>query len=507
MGARALTEAPSGVYFASLRLLAQWCERGGEPGEACVEPLAARPVPARRLLVCHDFAGGYRHHEDACARGYFPHPSGSRYAAAHLAAVHTFVYFAHHRVLPPPVVWTAACHRSGVPCLGTVIVENDPDACADMLRRHHGVFVAIPLLVRLMEMLRFDGYLLNWESTVPLLVDPEEVVAFVGELTQALHRANPRAQLVWYDLFEPSNNVHYENGLATANLRLYHALDAFFTNYAWTEANLIANTVLGGDSTSTKVYVGVDVWGRVPPLCHSGWQGKEECGKAVAEIARHLQNAALFAPAWSYEECPQEYHKRDARLWAPVMRSMAPVAATTPTADGWVFYTNFSTGEGQQFYEAGAVLYPHPWVHTGLQFPQPECGVVQGGAYSGDHHVRASNTRLFTFDQDTAGAMKVRVAYRCDADARITVGSAEILLPASRVWAVWQGKVSPDRLTEVVVHLQTVHLGELSIWCGQGSLAAYYVAQDGVPSMTAPAPPHTTVYKNGLRARSTGTCT
>ena len=40
------------------------------------------------------------------------------------ASIDIFCYFSHHRVTVPPACWIEACHRNGVPCLGTLITEG-----------------------------------------------------------------------------------------------------------------------------------------------------------------------------------------------------------------------------------------------------------------------------------------------------------------------------------------------------------------------------------------------
>ncbi|KAI8979579.1 glycosyl hydrolase family 85-domain-containing protein [Mycotypha africana] len=77
--------------------------------------IAQRP----KLLIIHDMAGGYT--EDKYIQG---NNYQEIYNFQHWHLVDCFVYFAHERVCIPPVNWSNICHRNGVPCLGTFIIEG-----------------------------------------------------------------------------------------------------------------------------------------------------------------------------------------------------------------------------------------------------------------------------------------------------------------------------------------------------------------------------------------------
>lgn len=68
----------------------------------------------RRLLVCHDMAGGYT--DDKWVQG---GPNADAYAIWHWHLIDVFVYFSHTLVTLPPPCWTNTAHRHGVkvPCI------------------------------------------------------------------------------------------------------------------------------------------------------------------------------------------------------------------------------------------------------------------------------------------------------------------------------------------------------------------------------------------------------
>jgi mannosyl-glycoprotein endo-beta-N-acetylglucosaminidase len=88
----------------------------------------------RKLLVCHDFKGGYG--QDSVVQGV---STGSFnvafkvqdffdnvYPFVHWALVDCFVYFSHRCITIPPVTWINAAHKNGTKILGTFITEWEP---------------------------------------------------------------------------------------------------------------------------------------------------------------------------------------------------------------------------------------------------------------------------------------------------------------------------------------------------------------------------------------------
>jgi len=71
----------------------------------------------RRLLVCHDMAGGYL--DDKWIQG---GDNVNAYAIWHWHLIDVFVYFSHDLVTLPPVCWINTAHRHGVKVLTCLLV-------------------------------------------------------------------------------------------------------------------------------------------------------------------------------------------------------------------------------------------------------------------------------------------------------------------------------------------------------------------------------------------------
>ena len=252
----------------------------------------AAPLPSRpRVLHCHDMAGGYNPLADETYLRAF---SG-------WGEIDVFVYFAHNRVSMPPQGWVEACHAHGVPCLATIITEQD-DGENDALLSHPEA--AVEALCALCEHHGFDGYLINLEAPV------RGGVARLRELLELLtlclkQRVGPQALCLLYDSLDDQGNVRYQNALTTSNASLFAACDGIFTNYWWSakelacSASLAGPTALGAPDRRHDVYCGVDLFAR---NCSYG------AGPGCAAPCRAARNAnlslALFAPGWSLEAGP-----------------------------------------------------------------------------------------------------------------------------------------------------------------------------------------------------------
>ncbi len=224
-----------------------------------------KPKPKPKLVVCHDFQGGYN--ED-------PHQQG--YSLEHLHLVDTFIYFSHKRVSIPPVGWLHACRRTGTKVLGTLIFEW-AESAPDLARLLRGPErKAMPLrgppsfsqqyAVELIELALergFSGYLVNIEVALDLgfSCSGEPWPAWVGqqarvgemhknserlrawvhflreEGTRRFTQAGKRAdewEVMWYDsVVYPHGQLAWQDALNEYNIDFFQSAHTFFTNYTW----------------------------------------------------------------------------------------------------------------------------------------------------------------------------------------------------------------------------------------------------------------------------------
>ncbi|KAK9486136.1 glycosyl hydrolase family 85-domain-containing protein [Lipomyces starkeyi] len=380
--------ATSCRYFSSLKVLQGWHE---SPDDLQISraPLRRRHrfpdcIFSPRLLVCHDFKGGYSEDEDALFQGYFPHKTGTAYWARALALMDTFVYFSHKRVAVPPVAWTNACHKSGVRCLGTIIFEHESsvsDARLLLTPNTTGTgYLYADIFARLAKHYGFDGYLLNMETTMGSPAEARELLHFIEYLKFCLHKViGPEARVIWYDSLTTDNRIDYQDALNMTTLPFFRAADGLFTNYFWEDKQVFEGADLAGMLFRLDLWTGLDVWGR-----NVQYPAKWEIGKALSRIEASGTSLALFAPAWIYEELgSKDFETNDFSFWydkvdnetkrnISISEFIRPHPAPVLQTENYqMFYTSFNTGHGQKFFVNGKAEYLEPWVSQCLQTALP----------------------------------------------------------------------------------------------------------------------------------------
>ncbi|XP_069728668.1 cytosolic endo-beta-N-acetylglucosaminidase isoform X2 [Phaenicophaeus curvirostris] len=256
------TTEPISFFLSGLEELLSWQPDSNGDFNISAVPLAERQPPLHskrpRTLVCHDMRGGYL--DDRFIQG-----SATRnpYVFYHWRYIDIFVYFSHHTVTIPPVCWTNAAHRNGVPVLGTFITEwtDGEKICEAFLAGGKEAYRAVSeQLARIAQHYRFDGWLVNIENTLSAAA-AENLPHFLRHLTAQVHSAVPGGLVIWYDSVLQNGTLKWQNELNDENRVFFDACDGLFTNYNWKEGNLERSRELAGPRR-TDVYVGIDVFGR-----------------------------------------------------------------------------------------------------------------------------------------------------------------------------------------------------------------------------------------------------
>ncbi|KAH9853285.1 glycosyl hydrolase family 85-domain-containing protein [Lenzites betulinus] len=312
-------------YFRSLSDLDQWNAQSSHVRKLDgVLPYVPRSTTegsdvefGGKLLVCHDYKGGYTESPEAPA-----------YTFNFWSLCDTFIYFAHHRITIPPSGWTTAAHRHGVKMLGTIIFEHD-ESEADCLRLLVGplpksltgpaksspstTLPVSPFYARLLAEIAyqrgFDGYLLNIETALRGGVEQTRALTlWIAMLERELKRTvGEHAHAMWYDSVIVDGRLAWQDRLNSINLPFFLPSTAFFSNYTWRShyPNATAQYLLSLDQDESRrqkelhdLYIGVDVWGRGS---HGG--GGFGLYKALSHVdPKSLGlSVALFGHAWTWE--------------------------------------------------------------------------------------------------------------------------------------------------------------------------------------------------------------
>ncbi|ETE62741.1 Cytosolic endo-beta-N-acetylglucosaminidase, partial [Ophiophagus hannah] len=359
------TTEPISFYLSGLEELLAWKPTKDDAFNVSTEPLAKRQPPLEshrpRTLVCHDMKGGYL--EDRFIQGA---KVRDPYVFYHWCYIDIFVYFSHHLVTIPPVVWTNAAHRNGVLMLGTFITEwmEGEKTCESFLAGEEEAYLAVAKqLAAIAEFYHFDGWLINIENTLSALA-AQKMPHFLQHLTAEVHRLVPGGQVLWYDSVLKNGELKWQNELNELNKVYFDACDGFFTNYNWKEAHLLQTREVAS-SRQADVYVGVDVFGR-GDVVSSGFDIK----KSLQMIREQGLSVAIFAPGWVYEHLgPRDFLNNEDKFWALLSQLLSIHRIVSLP-----FCTSFSLGVGNRHFSYGQETRTEPWYNLSAQEIQPIYG-------------------------------------------------------------------------------------------------------------------------------------
>lgn len=267
--------------------------------------LDSSPSESSKVMLIHDYQGGYNSYE-ACQGA---STDWDMYSCEYLQHVETFVYFSHKLVTIPPPTWINTCHRNGVYCLGTLVVEPGTKEAESILEADAlGSFWVARQLAEIAKKHGFDGWLINIEESFSLF--SWSVEKMEGFLQQVRRELGTDHRVVWYDALTTLNFIWYQNSLNSLNLTFALAAGSILTNYAWNPqlAKSAQKTATNSGLGISNVYFGIDVWAqnkqtgrhrRVTfPVKGGGGTGT---GLGLATLKELGLNAGIFAPAWSFE--------------------------------------------------------------------------------------------------------------------------------------------------------------------------------------------------------------
>ncbi|XP_043441671.1 cytosolic endo-beta-N-acetylglucosaminidase isoform X3 [Prionailurus bengalensis] len=330
------TTKPISFYLPSLEELLAWTPDAEDSFNVALEPLKCRQPPLSsqrpRTLLCHDMMGGYLDDN-------------------------------HHLVTIPPVGWTNAAHRHGVCVLGTFIAEwkEGGRLCEAFLAGDEHSYQAVAdQLVLIAQFFRFDGWLINIESSLSLAA-VGNVPPFLRYLSTQLCRQVPGGLVLWYDSVVSSGQVKWQNELNEQNRIFFDSCHGFFTNYNWREEHLDRMVAQAGGRRA-DVYVGVDVFARGNVV-----GGQFDTHKSLELIRKHGFSAALFAPGWVYE-CleKRDFFQNQDKFWGLLGRYLPPHSICSLP-----FVTSFCLGMGTRRVCYGQEEAVGPWYHPSAQEIQP----------------------------------------------------------------------------------------------------------------------------------------
>ena len=252
------------VYFDTFEEVGSWRSGAVDPIQQANQPLLQRAAnldekegEKTKLLLCHDYDGGYHEHESVRP----PRLEFEQYSCRYFQYVDTFVYFSHKLACVPPPSWINVAHRHGVKVLGTFLIEPQTANAEQMFMKTDGVFTIAKKLAAMADAYGFDGWLLNIEQDAPITYHDwfQNMIDFLNEIRKAMAKGK---KVLWYDSVTTEGDVYYQNGLTSMNDSFVLASDGLFTNYKWTEKDIASSRPLAKEKgvPTEDIFFGVDVW-------------------------------------------------------------------------------------------------------------------------------------------------------------------------------------------------------------------------------------------------------
>ncbi|KAK9701298.1 hypothetical protein K7432_011784 [Basidiobolus ranarum] len=318
-----------------------------------------------KVLMCHDMAGGYN--EDAAVQG---EALENKYNLQYWQYLDMFVYFSHNRVTIPPVTWINAAHKNGVPVLGTFITEWE-EGSRETIKLLENVEFYANQLANIAECYGFDGWLLNIENVFSNLEeDTVHMINFIRILTEQMHKKIPHSKVIWYDSVTVEGLLAWQNRLNLLNFPFFEVCDGIFLNYTWGRQYPKVSCIKAGENRKFDVFAGIDVHGR-----NTYGGGMFDTYKALHVIADASISAAIFAPAWTYENFQgRNFVDNESKFWHGngfnhhcVSQFVKPHIAPGDTR----FVTNFDQGVGTQFAIHGKPVHKGNWLNFSQQSVTP----------------------------------------------------------------------------------------------------------------------------------------
>ncbi|KAI3986902.1 hypothetical protein MKX01_014603 [Papaver californicum] len=349
---KTLKELSSRVYYKSFHY----------PFNKSSVPLMSKmkKLPNRkRILVCHDMAGGYI--DDKWVQG---GENSEAYSNWHWYLMDIFVYFSHNLVTIPPPCWVNTAHTHGVKVLGTFIAEWDEGklVCNELLATKQSAKMYAERLSELAVALGFDGWLINIEVQLDVKQIPN-MKEFVNHLTKTMHSSMPGSLVIWYDSVTVDGDLLWQDQLNEKNKPFFDLCDGIFVNYTWQEDYPKLSAEVAGER-KYDVYMGIDVFGR-----NTFGGGQWTTYIALDVLKKEDVSVAIFAPGWAYENKePPNFQTAENSWWALVEKSWG-VLQRYPTS--LPFYSNFDQGHGYHFSFNGQQVSKDPWCNISCQTFQP----------------------------------------------------------------------------------------------------------------------------------------
>ena len=287
-------------------------------------------------------------------------------------------------IMLPSAPWVNAAHKNGVKVIGSVFFApgayggNTSKLYEFLEQDSQGNFVCADKLIEIAEYYRFDGWLMNQETSAN-----QDIANKMRAFLKYFNSRKPAGmEIIWYDSMVESGPVSWQNELNTSNDAFLQdgnqrTSDGMFTNYNWGSGgvNTSVSRAKALGRSPFEVYMGADVWpdrGAQPAFRNVSWIDKLF---ANGNVSQPKTSIALFATNFIFDKinnfssdpnAVDDFYDTEVRFFAGNDRDpdaqdasgqwkgIANYVPAKSVIRSLPFETSFNTGHGKVFAKDGS---------------------------------------------------------------------------------------------------------------------------------------------------------
>ncbi|SER46452.1 Endo-beta-N-acetylglucosaminidase D, partial [Granulicatella balaenopterae] len=364
-------------------------------------------------------------------------------------------------IVPPSPDVTDAAHRNGVPVLGTIFFpQTEHGGKMEWLntflqKDNQGNFPMVDKLIEVLEAYHFDGWFINQETQGtekdPLTVEHAQLMQEF--IKQFKTKVGDKYQMMWYDSMTKEGKMHWQNALTDKNDYFLiddaknPVADSMFLNFGWIYNAYKDLDLLNASNQKAKelginpydLYAGIDVQA-------NGYNTGVRWTHFQRDDQVPFTSLGLYCPSWTYfnASTPTEFQDNEARLWVNEFadptkktqaqgyewRGISTYAVEKSAVTTLPFVTNFSLGNGYDFYRYGQKVSTQDWNNRSLNDIMP--------TYRWMIKQQEGTELLAAIDYTTAyyagNSIKLSGVLAKDAPATIKLYQADVTIPVGAVY-------------------------------------------------------------------------
>ncbi len=410
----------------------------------------------------------------------------------------------------PSAPWANAAHQNGVKIMGNVFFAPNAfgGSTATVLnfleQDSNDDFLAIPVMVDIMEYYNFDGWFINMETNTTSAAG-QLMYDFVRDLTAEVEALGK--EVMWYDAMLLNGSVNWQNRL-TANNSVFVQNDedgnsgngfeqrvssSIFINFFWNTMSFPLSSrdradVIG--RSSFEVFTGADVW---PGRNQSPFQTGGNVWMSIVHEnpTTPITSLGLFAPNCVYNNSiysvfnndPNDYanfYSEERHMFAGADRNpgledvsgfkgYANWIPATSTIQEMPFETNFNTGHGFKKFTEGVETSANPWHNMNDQDILPTWQF----AFSEDNVLNAT----WDFNDAYNGGSSLKIDGELFANETIDLKlykTKVLLTPDSKIDIVYNYGAVDDTRMSLILSFADNPSQETQVFVGSPDVAGWY---------------------------------